>query len=86
MSTTYDSRELRQATAAIGGISGIVRAIWQSIQEWRERDKIRSALAHLSDKELHDIGISRGEIDYVARSATAVDPRDAAADYQHFAM
>jgi len=86
MSTTYDSRELRQATAAIGGISGIVRAIWQSFREWREREKVRSALECLSDKELHDIGITRAEIDHVARSAPAVDPRDAAASYQHFAM
>jgi len=83
MSTIYDSRELRRATASIGGISGIVTAIWQSIREWREREKVRSALERLSDKELLDIGITRAEIDYVARSAPPVDPRDAA-NYQHF--
>lgn len=85
MSTTYDSRELRRATASIGGISGIVAAIWQSIREWHERQRTRNALEDLSDKELLDIGISRGEIDYVARSAPPVDPRDAA-NYQHSAM
>lgn len=76
MSTIYDSRELRQATASIGGISGIVRAIWQSIQEWRERQSARNALEDLSDKELHDIGITRGEIDYVARGTRSIDPRN----------
>jgi uncharacterized protein YjiS (DUF1127 family) len=83
MSTIHDSRELRQATAAIGGLSSIVQAIWQSIQEWRERQRARNALQDLSDKELLDIGISRGEIDYVARSAPSIDPREAA-NYQNF--
>jgi uncharacterized protein YjiS (DUF1127 family) len=76
MSTIYDSRELRQATASIGGIFSIVRAIWQSIQEWRERKRTRNALEDLSDKELHDIGITRGEIDFVARGSRSIDPRN----------
>jgi uncharacterized protein YjiS (DUF1127 family) len=76
MSTIYDSRELRRATASIGGISSIVRAIWQSIQEWRERQRTRNALEDLSDKELHDIGITRGEIDFVARGSRSIDPRN----------
>lgn len=76
MSTIYDSRELRQATAAIGGISGIVTAIWQSIREWRGRRGLQAALEDLSDKELNDIGITRGEIDYVARGSRSIDPRN----------
>jgi len=42
--------------------------------EWRERQRIRAMLLDLSDWELHDIGISRGEIDYLA-SNRDIDPR-----------
>jgi uncharacterized protein YjiS (DUF1127 family) len=44
--------------------------------EWHERQKIAASLLDLSDRELHDIGISRGEIDYVASNRSA-DPRGA---------
>ena len=76
MSTIHDSRELRQAAASIGGISSIVTAIWQSIQEWRERQRTRNALEDLSDKELRDIGITRGEIDHIVRGSRSIDPRN----------
>ena len=42
---------------------------------WRERQRIRAMLFDLSDRELHDIGISRGEIGYAA-SNRDTDPRD----------
>jgi uncharacterized protein YjiS (DUF1127 family) len=44
--------------------------------EWRERRKLRANLYDLSDRELQDIGIARGEVDYVA-SNRSVDPRGA---------
>ena len=34
--------------------------------ERRERQRIRAMLLDLSDRELNDVGISRGEIEYLA--------------------
>ena len=45
-----------------------------ALLEWHERQGIRARLLDLNDRELHDIGISRGEIDYVA-SNRDIDPR-----------
>jgi uncharacterized protein YjiS (DUF1127 family) len=76
MSTTYDARELGQTTVSIGGVSGFFRKYWRAIQERRDRQRLRATLDDLSDRELRDIGIARGEIDYVARAALSADPRD----------
>jgi len=76
MSTTYyHTRELDQAAAAAGGVSGFFKKCWSAIQQWRERERVRTALYDLSDRDLRDIGITRGEIEYFARSATSDDPR-----------
>ena len=77
MSTTYDARKLGQTAASIDGISSFFEKYWRAIRERRGRQKLRAALDDLSDSELRDIGITRGEIDYVARAATSVDPRGA---------
>src|SRR5258706_11244581 len=47
---------------------------WDSFQERRKRERLRAVLSNLNDTELMDIGISRGEIDYVA-SNRGIDPR-----------
>jgi len=44
--------------------------------EWRQRERLKTGLHQLSDAELIDIGISRGEIDYVAMNR-CIDPRGA---------
>jgi uncharacterized protein YjiS (DUF1127 family) len=48
---------------------------WDAFQERRDRQKLRSALSDLSDRELMDIGTTRGEIDYVV-SNRGIDPRN----------
>ena len=75
MDMAYKASGSRQTFAPIRlGLSlfGNCRA---SLLEWHERREIRARLFDLSDRELHDIGISRGEIDYVA-SNRDTDPRD----------
>ncbi|WP_063683944.1 DUF1127 domain-containing protein [Bradyrhizobium stylosanthis] len=47
-----------------------------ALRERHERRRVTARLDGLSDMALHDIGISRGEIDYVAANR-AVDPRGA---------
>ena len=47
---------------------------WSAFLEWRQRDKLRTQLCQLTDSELADIGITRGEIDYFASNGN-IDPR-----------
>jgi uncharacterized protein YjiS (DUF1127 family) len=44
--------------------------LMKSIREWRRFRATRDALVRLTDRELSDLGIGRGDIDYVARNAT----------------
>ena len=73
MSTIYGATELRPATANRQVYSPFEK-YWYAFLEWRKRDRLRAELCHLTDSELADIGISRGEIDYVA-SHRDTDPR-----------
>jgi uncharacterized protein YjiS (DUF1127 family) len=47
---------------------------WAALLAWRKRVPLRERLCDLSDRELRDIGITRGEIDYVAANRS-IDPR-----------
>lgn len=73
MSTIYGTTELEPKTAKRQVYSPL-EAYWNRFQEWRKRDRLRTELHRLTDSELLDIGISRGEIDYVA-SHRDTDPR-----------
>lgn len=41
----------------------------RNIREWRRFRATREALSRLTDRELNDLGIGRGEIENVARRA-----------------
>jgi uncharacterized protein YjiS (DUF1127 family) len=74
MSTIQETTELRSATAK-RPIYSPLEAYWNAFQEWRKRGKLRTELCRLTDSELEDIGITRGEIDYVASNRSiALDP------------
>jgi uncharacterized protein YjiS (DUF1127 family) len=55
-------------------ISDIFERYRGMLRQWRDRDTLRARLYSLSDRDLQDIGTTRGEIEYVARSRS-VDPR-----------
>ena len=65
MSTIHGTTELGPATARRQVYSPL-EAYWNAFQEWRKREKLRTELCRLTDSELEDIGITRGEIDHVA--------------------
>jgi uncharacterized protein YjiS (DUF1127 family) len=46
-------------------VFSLLERYWAAFQEWRKREKLRADLCSLNDNELQDIGITRGEIDYV---------------------
>ncbi|WP_426613100.1 DUF1127 domain-containing protein [Bradyrhizobium sp. McL0616] len=73
MSTINETTELRPASAKRQVYSPL-EIYWDAFQEWRKRGKLRARLEQLADSELADIGITRGEIDYVA-SHRDRDPR-----------
>jgi uncharacterized protein YjiS (DUF1127 family) len=73
MSTIHETTELGPATARRQVYSPL-ETYWNAFQEWRKRQRLLANLCDLSDRELMDIGITRGEIDYVA-SHRGSDPR-----------
>ena len=74
MSTIRDTTELRPA-AAKRQVYSPLEAYWNTFQAWRKREKLRTELCRLTDSELADIGITRGEIDYVASNRSiSLDP------------
>lgn len=74
MSTARNASGLRQAPALTQAFSSSSRSLWGAIKEWRKHEKLRTSLNDLTDRELMDIDIARGEIDYVAANR-AIDPR-----------
>ena len=57
-------------------VDGFIRKGWDALQERRKREKVRAALYGLNGRDLKDIGIAHGEIEYVA-SHPDIDPRGA---------
>ena len=74
MSTTYGTTRLERASGATRHVARFIWKYWDAFQERRERQKLRATLSDLSDRELTDIGTTRGEIDCVA-SHRGIDPR-----------
>ncbi|KRR20826.1 hypothetical protein CQ14_26380 [Bradyrhizobium lablabi] len=64
MSTTQAPAELVSATTKRPVYSPL-EAYWNAFQARRKRERLRTELCRLTGSELADIGITRGEIDYV---------------------
>jgi len=65
MSTIHGATELRPATAKRQVYSPL-EIYWDAFQQWRKRERLRTKLCQLTERELTDIGITRGEIDHIA--------------------
>jgi uncharacterized protein YjiS (DUF1127 family) len=74
MSATYGSTWSGQTAASTRRVFIFFKRYWDAFQERHKRGRLRATLRDLSDRELMDIGTTRGEIDYVA-SNRAIDPR-----------
>jgi uncharacterized protein YjiS (DUF1127 family) len=74
MSSIFDALGLGHSAARTHRLSSFFMGYWDAFQERRQRERLRAALSDLSDRELMDIGTTRGEIDYVA-SNRDIDPR-----------
>jgi uncharacterized protein YjiS (DUF1127 family) len=65
MSTTISRTDFAQTTPWTRRVLSLVERSWDDLQKWRKREALRAKLCGLNDNELQDIGIARGEIDYV---------------------
>jgi uncharacterized protein YjiS (DUF1127 family) len=74
MSTTYGATGLGQTAVCTRRFSSFFKRYWDAFRERRKRQRLRVTLCDLSDRELMDIGTTRGEIDYVALNQ-GIDPR-----------
>jgi len=55
-------------------VPGFIRGCWNALRERHRREKVRAALYGLNGRDLHDIGIAHGDIEYVTAHAEN-DPR-----------
>jgi uncharacterized protein YjiS (DUF1127 family) len=74
MSTIHGATGLGQTATLAGRVSRFFRTCRDAFEDRRQRQLLRDRLSDLSDRELLDIGTTRGEIDYVA-SHRGFDPR-----------
>jgi uncharacterized protein YjiS (DUF1127 family) len=65
MNTTYGATGLGQTAASARRVSSLFERYWDAFQERRKRQRERAELYPLNDWELMDIGMTRGEIEYV---------------------
>jgi uncharacterized protein YjiS (DUF1127 family) len=77
MSTTYNVVASKKAIVPARPGLTVFQKWLAAFHEWRQRNRVRADLHGLSDRELMDMGIGRGEVDYVA-SNRSFDPRGAA--------
>lgn len=74
MTTTFSTTAFSRTTRTKRHLFGLIGTCRCAFQEWRKRERLRADLCALNDRELQDIGITRGEVDYVA-SNRSCDPR-----------
>ncbi|MGY4497619.1 uncharacterized protein YjiS (DUF1127 family) [Bradyrhizobium sp. GM24.11] len=74
MSTIFQTTDLVQRAISQRRNVSAFENCWTAFQEWRKWERLRRDLCSLSDRELMDIGITFGEIDYVASNRNT-DPR-----------
>ncbi len=51
----------------VGRIGALFASVVNTVVEWNDARATRNALSGLTDRELDDIGLSRGDIDMVAQ-------------------
>lgn len=66
MSVTEINRPVPLGAASTFGVVSLFERAWDAFTAWRSARATAVALADLSDKQLADIGLSRGEIVDVA--------------------
>ncbi|MEY9880375.1 DUF1127 domain-containing protein [Bradyrhizobium sp. USDA 329] len=74
MSAIYGSARMRRTATSLQQAISLFLQFRTALRERRARQRVRAALGALSDRELMDIGMTRGEIDYVASQRSIARP------------
>ncbi len=61
-----DSPRVQLSAGSNGRIGQFFASLVATVVAWNDTRMTRNALSQLSDRELEDIGLCRGDIDYVA--------------------
>ena len=77
MTTIHRKAEFAQIAELMPQVSVFFKRCWSALQERRKSARLRADLYALPDRLLRDIGIARGEIEYLALNGSdeRVDPR-----------
>lgn len=62
----FDTTRTQQGALIGGRLFNIVSLLVSSVRDWNDARITRHALAKLSDRELEDIGLCRGDIELIA--------------------
>jgi uncharacterized protein YjiS (DUF1127 family) len=62
--TAATERDAARLRLDLSIVLSLLRRCWRAFQKWRPRSRV--TLQDLSDRELMDIGLTRGEIDCIA--------------------
>jgi uncharacterized protein YjiS (DUF1127 family) len=65
MTTTNRASEFMRTAVLTSHVSTFFKRYRRAIQGWCRRERLRTTLHRLSDRELRDIGIGRSDIKYV---------------------
>jgi uncharacterized protein YjiS (DUF1127 family) len=60
-----DAVSEKEAAAPMQSVLSLLKGYWRAFQKGRQRERLRVSLHDLSDRELIDIGLTRGDIDYI---------------------
>ncbi len=56
----------REAADDTRNVLSLLKRYWRAFGEWRQRQRSRTTLHDLNDRDLKDIGVTRDEIDHIA--------------------
>jgi uncharacterized protein YjiS (DUF1127 family) len=57
-------------------VLSLLKGYWRAFQETRQRERLRGSLHDLSERELMDIGLTQGDIDYIVAHRALERVRD----------
>jgi uncharacterized protein YjiS (DUF1127 family) len=61
----FSEKEAAGPAASTRSVLSLLQGYWRAFQDRRQRERLRVSLHDLSDRELMDIGLTPGDIDYI---------------------
>lgn len=65
LTDAFSEKEAGPPAASTRSVLSLLERYWRAFQERRQRERLRVSLHDLSDRELMDIGLTAGDIDYI---------------------